>query len=554
MKNAAAPSEAGAWSPLREPTFRALWLAVLVGNVGTWIHDVAAAWVMAETTGSAFMVAAVQAATTLPVVLLALLAGALADIVDKRRYLILAQAWMLLVAGALAILAYYHLLTPWLLVGLTFALGAGAAMATPAQQAITPELVPRPLLAPAVALGSLSMNIARSIGPALGGLILARWSVALAFAINAVSFLGIILVLLFWKRAPTREALPPEHFGSALRAGLRYATHASTLQAVLVKAGMFFGFASAFTAMLPIVVKQDLGAGAGTYGILLGCIGAGAVAGAIALPRLRSRVAADGLILGASLAYALAMVALALLRHVASLYVVSVIAGFAWISVLSSFHIAAQTSLPAWVRARALSLYIVVFSGGLALGSLGWGVLAERTSASTALLAAAAGAALAALAGARFKVGRAAAADVTPSHHWPTPLVEAEVAHDRGPVLVTIEYQVANDQRGAFLDLMQPLGRSRRRDGAFEWGIVEDTAHQGTFLEYFLTSSWIEHLRQHDRVTHDDQELQARVRALQRPGTQPRVRHFVGSASALPVPLPVPSHPAAEAEGPEDAR
>lgn len=547
MNASPAKVEAGAWSPLREPTFRALWIAVLVGNIGTWIHDVAAAWVMAETTGSAFMVAAVQAATTLPMVLLAIFAGTLADIVDRRRYLIAAQSWMLLVASTLAIVAHFDALTPWLLVTLTFALGVGAAMAMPAQQAITPELVPRPMLAPAVALGSLSMNIARSIGPALGGLILARWNVSVAFAINAISFLGIIIFLLRWKRTPTATYLPAEHFGSALRAGLRYATHASTLQAVLIKSGMFFVFASAFTALLPIVVKQDLGAGAGTYGILLGCIGAGAILGALTLPRLRARVAPDRIVLIASIAYAAAMVALALLRNIYGLYALSVVAGFAWISILSSFHIAAQTSLPGWVRARALSLYIVVFSGGLAVGSLGWGAVAEHWSASIALLAAASGAVVAALVGLQFKLGAATEVDVTPSNHWPSPIVEGSVTPDRGPVLVTIEYQVDCQNRAEFLALMQHLGNSRRRDGAFEWGVVEDTTAGGTFLEYFLTTSWVEHLRQHDRVTVDDRALQASVAALQRSGHSPVVRHFVGSAAAGALLITAPTNRTAEA-------
>ncbi len=251
-----APATHGPWSPLGQPTFRALWLAILVGNIGTWIHDVAAAWVMAETTNSPLMVAAVQSATTLPVVLLAIIAGTLADIVDRRRYLILAQLWMLLVASTLAVLAHLDRLGPWTLVTLTFALGIGAAMAMPAQQATTPELVPKPMLGPAVALGSLSMNIARAIGPALGGLIVAQAGIAWAFAVNALTFLGVAVVLWRWRRVPAATALPPETFGVALRAGLRYAMQASVLQAVLVKAAGFFTFASALTALLPIVVKH----------------------------------------------------------------------------------------------------------------------------------------------------------------------------------------------------------------------------------------------------------------------------------------------------------
>lgn len=531
--DAAAP---GPWSPLTQPTFRMMWLAVLVGNIGTWIHDVAAAWVMAENTGSPFMVAAVQSATTLPVVLLAVIAGTLADIVDRRKYLLVAQRWMVLVAGTLALLAHLDMLGPWALIGLTFALGVGAAMAMPAQQATVPELVPRHMLSPAVALSSLSMNIARALGPALGGLIVASAGIEWAFAINALSFLGIVVVLIIWRRTPTKTALPPESFGVALRAGLRYATQASVLQSVLVKAASFFMFASALTALLPIVVNRDLEASAGTFGLLLGCIGIGAITGAVLLPKLRVHVGPDRLVLVATLVYAGCMLALALLRSIPALYVVSLVNGFAWITVLSSLQIAAQTSVPAWVRARALALYIVVFSGGMAIGSLGWGTLAQQTSSTTALIAAAVGTVMAAFFGLRFRLGDAANVNVTPSGHWPQPVVVDDIAGDRGPVLVTIEYRIALDRREEFLRTMRSLGRSRRRDGAVQWGVAEDTETQGTYLEYFIDSSWVEHLRQHERVTEDERALQARIRQLLAdPDQVPSVRHFVGGTPGKPL-------------------
>ncbi|MGQ0801026.1 MAG: MFS transporter [Pseudomarimonas sp.] len=527
----------GPWSPLSQPTFRSMWLAILVSSIGTWIHDVAAAWVMAEKTGSPLMVAAVQTATTLPVVLLAIFAGTLADIVDRRRYLILAQLWMLLVASALALLAHLDMLGPWALIALTFALGVGAAMAMPAQQATTPELVPRSMLGSAVALGSLSMNIARATGPAIGGLIVARAGVEWAFAVNALSFLGVTLVLIRWRREPSKSRLPPETFGIALRAGLRYATHDPVFKSVLIKAASFFIFASALTALLPIVVKQELQASAGTYGLLLGCIGLGAISGAVLLPRLRARIDPDRLVLIATLAYAACVVALALVRDITALYLVSLVNGLAWISVLTSLQIAAQSSVPGWVRARALSLYIVVFSAGMAAGSLGWGALAQQTSTAVALLAAAAGTVLAALFGLRFRLGEAARVNATPSAHWPEPVLVEGIVGDRGPVLVTIEYRVRLDQRQRFLDLMQHLGRHRRRDGAVQWGVVEDTTETGTYLEFFLDSSWIEHLRLHERVTEDARELQEQIRSLLHdPLVRPKVRHFVGgspSASLL---------------------
>lgn len=525
----------GAWTPLTQPTFRGFWLAVVVSNIGTWIHDVAAAWVMAEQTGSAFMVAAVQAATTLPMVLLAILAGTLADIVDRRRYLMLAQLWMVLVASTLALIAHLGMLTPWTLVALTFALGVGAAMAMPAQQATTPELVPRPMLGSAVALVSLGVNVARSIGPALGGLIVAQAGIAWAFGLNALSFVAMLIVLLRWRREPNQSALPPESFGVALRAGLRYATQASALQAVLVKAALFFFFASALTALLPIVVQRDLQASAGTYGLLLGCIGVGAIGGAMLLPRLRARVTPDRLVLLATLAYAGCMAGLALIRNLPALYLVALVNGLAWITVLSALQISAQTAVPAWVRARALSLYIVVFSAGMATGSLVWGGLAQRLTSSDALLIAAACAVIAALVSLRFHLGDTASADVMPSSHWPEPLVASEVTVDRGPVMVTVEYQVDRASRDVFLAAMRVLGRSRRRDGAVQWGVMEDTTAPGTYLEYFLVASWLEHLRQHERVTGREKRLQETIRSLQIGNAVPRVRHFVGGKPGEPL-------------------
>ncbi|MGO3128254.1 MAG: MFS transporter [Luteimonas sp.] len=526
----------GPWSPLTQPTFRNLWLAILVGNIGTWIHDVGAAWEMAENTGSPFMVAAVQSATTLPMVLLAVMAGTLADIVDRRKYLIAAQLWMLLVASTLALLAHLDMLGPWTLVALTFALGVGVAMALPAQQATTPELVPPAMLGPAVALGSLSMNIGRAIGPALGGLIIASAGIEWAFTVNAVTFLGVIVVLVVWHREPSRSVLPPETFGVALRAGLRYATQASVLQSVLIKAASFFVFASALTALLPIVINRDLQASSGTYGLLMACIGIGAISGAVLLPKLRVRVTPDRLVLIATLVYAACMLGLALLRNIPALYAVSLVNGFAWITVLSSLQIAAQTSVPAWVRARALALYIVVFAGGMAIGSLGWGTLAQQTSTTVALLVAAAGTVVAALFGHRFRLGDAAHVHVTPSGHWPQPVVLEDIAVDRGPVLITIEYRIASEDRDAFLRLMHTLGRSRRRDGAVQWGVAEDTTAPGTYLEYFVDGSWLEHLRQHERVTEDERTVQEQILALLADREQrPQVRHFVGSAPGSPM-------------------
>lgn len=537
MTEAPAPS---AWSPLANPVFRALWLAILVGNIGTWIHDVAATWRMADLTGSPLMVAAVQSATTLPMALLALVAGTLADIVDRRRYLIATQLFMAAVAGTLALLAHLDLLGPAMLLALTFALGCGAAMALPAQAAITPELVPRAQLASAVALHSVGMNIARSIGPALGGLVVAGLGAAWAFGLNALSFLVVVLVLLWWKRAADATTLPPEGFSLALRAGLRYARHSEVFRAVLAKTASFFVFAAATTSLLPLVVRERLNGGSGSFGLLLGFIGLGALLGAVLLPTLRARLDRDRLVLLASLVLAACATALALVANLPLLCGVMLVNGLAWITVLSSLQIAAQTAVPGWVRARALALYLVVFSLGLALGSLLWGALAQQVGVPATLITAAVGLAVAATWARRFRIAGTEALDHAPSGHWPLPALSIDNPADTGPVLITVEYRIDAAGRELFLALMDDLGQRRRRDGAVQWGLMEDTGKSGDFLEYFLVGSWLEHLRQHERVTREEERLQTALRALHRGEQPPKVRHLVGAR--LEPPSPPPPH------------
>ncbi|QSQ24091.1 MFS transporter [Pyxidicoccus parkwayensis] len=532
VETSAPPAPAtGAWAPLGHPTFRALWLAVLASNIGTWVHDVAASWFMSERTSSPLMVAAVQAATTLPVVTFALVAGTLADIVDRRRYLIVVQLWMLAMTTVLTLLAHADRLDAETLLVLTFALGAGAAMAMPAQAATTAELVPRPLLAPAVALSSIGVNIARSIGPALGGLIVARFGAAWAFSVNALSFLGVVTVLWRWRRVAPVSTLPSEPFGLALRAGLRYAARASDFRSVLFKSACFFLFASALPSQLAIVVRQQLSAGAGTYGMLLGFMGLGAVAGAIALPKLRARLDADRLVLGATLLYAATMLALAAVRDLRVLALAMLLSGSAWIVVLSSLQTAAHVSVPTWVRARALALYIGTFSAGMAGGSLLWGTVAQQAGTEVALTAAAVSAALASFFSLRFRLSAAMGRDTAPSQHWPAPTMAGDVTPDRGPVLVTVEYRIEPAAREDFLHQLHLLGETRRRDGAMQWGVMEDAAEPGCFLEYFLIASWMEHLRQHERVTNEEKRIQDALRALHRGAQSPVVRHF---ATATP--------------------
>src|SRR5438094_2356220 len=427
MTETAAPAPArappSAWSPLQNGLFRSLWIATIVSNVGTWMQDVGSGWLMTSLSSSPFMVALVEAADSIPMMLLAMPAGALADIVDRRRLLIAVQAYLLIVAGALGILTLLDMTTAWVLLGFTFALGIGAAVMMPAWSAIVPDLVPAEELSSAVALNSVAINVSRAIGPALAGLLVAAVGAWLVFILNALSYIGILAVLLRWRREHHKSTLPAERFLSALRVGLRFVMHTEALQVVLIRVIGFFVFASATWALFPLIVRQQLGRGPEIYGLLLTCIGLGAVTGAMLLPRLRAKLSRDALVAAASALYALATLALAHVHDVALLAVAMLATGIAWISILSALQVTAQMTLPPWVRARGLAAFVVVFMGGMALGSILWGQVATLIGIPAALTTAAVGMALAIVLTWRFRLGVHRVLDFTPSMDWPLPLL-----------------------------------------------------------------------------------------------------------------------------------
>lgn len=517
-------------NPLRLPLFRALWIATIVSNVGTWMHDAGAGWLMTSLSDAPIMVALVQAATTLPMFLFALPGGALADIIDRRRLLLVAQFWALFCAGLLAVATFQGVTGPGLLLALTFALAVGAALSSPAFQAIVPELVPREVLPEAVALNSLGINISRAIGPALGGFIIAAAGPAAVFALNALSVLGVAAVLLHWRRQVAAPTLPAERFVGALRSGARYVRHSPALRTVLIRSVGFFLFASALWAFIPIIARRELGLGAAEYGALLGCMGLGAIGGAVLLPRIRHHVGPNGLTIGASLLFALVCVGMAFAHGFAQAAVVLALAGMAWITMLSSFNVAAQMSAPAWVKARALAINLLVFQGSMAAGSTGWGWVAGHVGIQQTLLLAAGGMVLALGLVLRWRIGGDMAGNLAPSSHWPAPIVAGEAPVDRGPVMIMVEYRIDPARTADFTAAMQALRRIRHRDGALSWGLYEDAAEPGRMLESFVLESWLEHLRQHERVTHADRENQEAVKAFHLGPEPPVVRHLIAPA------------------------
>ena len=514
--------------PLASPVFRALWIATVVSNIGTWMHDVGAGWLMTSLSPDPLMVALVQAATTFPMFVLALPAGALADIADRRKLLIAAQLFGLGGAAILSGLTLAGLTDASILLAFTAAIAIGAALSAPAFQAIVPELVPGPALQQAVALNSLGVNIARAIGPALGGVIIAASGPGAVFAANALSILGILAVLARWRRDAPDRHLPAEHMVGAMRAGLRYALRAPELKVVLIRSVGFFLFASGLWALLPVIARRDLELGPLGYGGLLTFMGLGAIGGAMLMPKLRGRIGANALTLAASILLAIAMAGLSQTAQFVTAAAALFVAGLAWIAMMASLNGGAQATSPGWVKARALAIYLLVFQGSMAAGSTLWGSVASRIGVPSTLLVAAGLLVAASLILAwRFPLGRASALDLAPSSHWPAPLVDGAVEHDSGPVLVTIEYRVDPGKLRDFFSAMQEMRRIRRRDGAIHWGVYEDTAVPGLVVETFTVESWLEHLRQHDRVTNADRVQQEALAAYLTGDGPPVVRHFV---------------------------
>ncbi|WP_454766719.1 MFS transporter [Cupriavidus campinensis] len=524
---AAVPDSGGTFAPLAQATFAVLWAATILGNVGSFMRDVASAWLATDLSSSPAAVATIQAAATLPVFLLAIPAGVLSDILDRRRFLIAIQVGLALVSGTLMTLAWRQALTIEILIGMAFVGGIGAAMMGPTWQSIVPELVPPRTLKRAVALNALGVNIARAIGPAAGGLLLAAFGAATTYGADLLSYVFVIAALLWWKR-PARQTDPlREHFFGALRAGMRFTRAHSQLHVVLARAAVHFAFGSSIWALLPLVARQLLKGGAGLYGALLGAVGVGAILGALVMQRLQRRLDADGMVLLSAVVTAVVMAALSIAPPVWIAVPLLMLLGAAWITALTTLGGVAQAILPNWVRGRALAVYQMVFNGAMAGGSLLWGFMAQAAGTPRALLIAAVGLIVAAVILHRMRLPRGEE-DLGPARHWPTPQMADEIAHDRGPVMILIEYRVVAADRDAFLRAVHKLSEERLRDGAFHWGVMEDPTDPDLLTEWFLVESWAEHLRQHERVPNADADLQRDVTRFHTGAEPPRVRHLLG--------------------------
>jgi MFS family permease len=526
---ALAPSTLSRLGPFRHASFTALWIATIVSNIGGWMYSAASGWLMTSLSPDPFIVSLVQVAVSLPMFLLAVPAGALADIVDLRKLLIGTEIAIAVVSAAFALIVWLDAATIANLLLFTFLNGVLGVLQAPAWQAVVPQLVPPQSLQGAIAANSVGINISRAVGPALGGMILARFGLAVPFFVNAVSYLGMVGVLFCWHPPQRgRRHLPVEQFGSAIRTGFRHARNNPHLQATMIRGAAFFLFATAYWALLPLIAREQIAGGPELYGVILGVIGVGAVGGAFALRWLESKLGADWLVAAGTIGTVIAMVLFAVARGPVLALSASIIAGAAWTMAVATLNVSAQVALPDWVRGRGLAMFVTIFFGAMAAGSAIWGQTASMVGLQGAQFIAAAGALVAIPLTWRWKLGTGAGVDLTPSMHWPEPIMTHEVERHEGPVLVTVEYQIDPRDRTRFLAAMDQLGYQRRRNGAYGWGVFEDSASEGRMVETFLVESWLEHLRQRERVTGADHALQDLVNQFQSGGSAPKITHLIG--------------------------
>uniref|UniRef100_UPI00201E6044 MFS transporter n=1 Tax=Ramlibacter sp. 2FC TaxID=2502188 RepID=UPI00201E6044 len=495
-------------APLRLPVFRMLWITWLMANICMWMNDVAAAWLMTSLAASPIWVALVQTAATLPVFLLGLPSGALADILDRKRYFLVTQFWVAAVALALSAAVLLDLMTPPLLLALIFANGIGLAMRWPVFAAIVPELVPRAQLPAALALNGVSMNASRIVGPLLAGALIASVGSAWVFLLNAVLSVLAGVVITRWQRTHKPHPLGREKLFSAMRVGLQFVGQSNHLKGVLLRISLFFLHSTALMALLPLVARDLRGGGAGTFTLLLAAMGAGAITAALFLQKLRQRWSRDALVVrGAALqSVVMAVVAFAPDAWLAAPAMFA--GGMAWITTANTLSVSAQFGLPDWVRARGMSMFQMAVMGASAGGAALWGQVATLSSVPMSLAVAAVTGTLSIWLVNALMPDRGSEEDMTPSRQFKMPQTDAPP--ESGHILVSIEYRIDPARAADFLALMQESRRSRLRHGSLSWELLRDLSDPGRYIEQIVDESWTDHLRRFDRVTAADVALRDR--------------------------------------------
>jgi len=515
-------------SPLRLAQFRRFYLGSVGAAFGYTMQSTIAAWLMATLTPSALMVALVQTASTAPALVFGLVAGALADIVDRRRLILTTQILLLASTALLGLATITGVIDPVGLLIVTAVVGAGFTFYLPAQQATVNDLVPREEIPGAVALSAVAFNVSRAVGPALAGGIAAWLGSGSAMLASALFFVAMIVAVQGWRSpVPAIPGIPETVFAGVL-SGLRYARHSPPLRALIIRNLSFTVCAAALWALLPVVARDQLDLGAGGFGLLFGCFGLGAIAGALSIPRHLKRVPLNSVVNAGVVAWAAASALLAWAPLTAVAVVAVAAAGAAWVSVLASLSAGTQSSAPAWVRARAVAMNLVAMQASLAAGGVIWGWVAAEAGTRMAL-GAAAGALLVLLAlNYRVRVGLGEEADVTPGVQLPDLALAVEPRPEDGPVLIQLEYLIPRENQEAFLLAVHAIESVRRRNGATSWRVFRDLGEEGRFVERFIITSWADYVRLRSRATVTDRQAHERITRLQRPDTPIRVSRLIG--------------------------
>lgn len=521
------PDRISTLAPFRHETFRTIWIASLASNFGGLIQAVGAAWMMTSITTSEDMVALVQASTAAPIMFFSLIAGALADNFNRRSLMITAQIFMLVVSITLTVFAYLDLLTPWLLLCFTFLLGCGVALNNPSWQASVGDMVPREVLPQAVTVNSVGFNITRSVGPAIGGAIVAAAGAAAAFAVNACSYLALIYALARWKPEKRDNSLPRETLGRALSAGLGYVAMSPNILNVLFR-GLIFGLtASAILALLPIVARDLVSGGPLTYGIMLGAFGVGAIGGAIANSRLREKLSSESIVRLSFLGFAASAAVIGISSSTILTALVLLVPGACWVLALSLFNTTVQLSTPRWVVGRALSFYQTATFGGIAAGSWVWGVLSDTFGVSVSLSISSMVMLLGAAVGMRLPLPQFRDLNLDPLNRFNAPLLRLDLQPRSGPIVNMVDYIIADEDIPKFLELMSDRRRIRIRDGARQWGLMRDLEHPEIWTETYHVATWADYVRHNQRRTQADAEVWDAIRTLHKGEEGPRVHRMI---------------------------
>ncbi len=521
------PDRKSPWSPLAHQTYRRIWVASLASNFGGLIQAVGAAWMMTSISTSENMVALVQASTSLPIMMFSLVSGAFADNYDRRRIMLVAQVFMFTVSVLLTVCAFLGVITPWLLLLFTFLIGCGTALNNPSWQASVGDMVPRSDLPGAVSLNSMGFNITRSVGPAIGGIIVASAGAAAAFAVNAVSYFALFAALFYWKPEARPTALPRESLGRAIGAGLRYVAMSPNIGKVLFRGFVFGLTASAILALLPIVARDLVAGGPLTFGVMLGSFGAGAIGGALYSGRMREMLSSEDIVRCGFAGFALSAAIIGASPYAWLSSLALMLSGACWVFALSLFNTVVQLSTPRWVVGRALSLYQTTTFGGMAAGSWLWGSLAENYGAGNALFASAVLMIAGVLIGLRLPIPEFASLNLDPLNRFNEPSLSLDLKPRSGPIVILIDYEIADEDLAQFLALMTERRRIRIRDGARNWTLMRDLEAPEIWTETYHTPTWVEYVRHNQRRTQADAENSDQIVALHRGAARPRVHRMI---------------------------